>query len=116
MRSLSSRVHSLMLAIILLSSISILAQQATRPPEPAWRFRRAPDRERVAVMYGGATEPRQGKPEAIAREFLAANASRFGLRRDLGDLKTVIDRTTLGGATVELQQMVGSLPVANGRV
>ena len=106
----------LVLTLILFGSIDILAQQATRSAEPAWRVRRAPDRERIVVMYGSATEPREGKPEGIARDFLAANASRFGLRRDLSDLKTVIDRTTLGGATVELQQMVGSLPVANGRV
>ncbi len=81
-----------------------------------WVVRWSPERDRVVALLGRTTTSYPGKPANAAREFLSENAALFGLRADLSDLNLLVEKTHLGGASVELQQIHQSRPVENGRL
>ncbi len=93
-----------------------LTQQFLRKHGPGWKVRLSEDHARIASVVGLGTRPYGDKPEAAARSFLTENAALFGLKADLGDLRVLSAVASKVSGHVEFQQIVGGLPVENGRV
>lgn len=81
-----------------------------------WVVRWSESGDRAVALIGRTRSGYPGKPEAAARAFLSENATLLGLRPQLDDLQLLQERTHLGGASVELQQVYQSRPVENGRL
>jgi|GEM_PF-2075726 len=82
-----------------------------------WSVRWSADGARVVSLVGkGTARAYRGQPGEAARQFLGQWSGLFGLRPELDDLTTIDERSHLGGASVELQQVAEGLRVENGRV
>jgi len=64
------------------------------------------------VMMGFHTGPSSDTPENVARTFVAANSTLFGV--DPTSLKLVDQKEAMGGYMVKFQQHVGGVNVVNG--
>ncbi len=64
------------------------------------------------VMMGFHTAPSNDTPENVARSFVAANSTLFGI--DPGMLVLTDQKEALGGYLVKFKQQVGSVEVVNG--
>jgi Fungalysin/Thermolysin Propeptide Motif len=78
--------------------------------------RLSPDSRRIESVVGFGTRSYGEKPELAARSFLTENASLFGLKPDLGDLRVLSTIQTKSSGHVEFQQILNGLPVENARI
>jgi M6 family metalloprotease-like protein len=95
---------------------SAVAQEFLRKAGPGWKVRMSADNRRIESVVGFGTRSYGDKPEAAARSFLTENASLFGLKADLSDLRVLSTVQTNSSGHVEFQQLVAGLPVENARV
>ena len=93
-----------------------LVQQFTRNHGAGWTVRLTEDGKRITAVIGLGSRSYGEQPEAAARAFLMEDATLFGLRRDLADLRVLSKHASGSGGHVEFQQVVNGLPVDNGRV
>lgn len=81
-----------------------------------WIVKLSADGQRVESILGRGTQVYPGQPAEAARQFLRDNARFFQLKEDLSDLNLTFEKTSLGGGSVEFQQIYSSLPVENAHV
>lgn len=95
---------------------STVTQEFLRKAGPGWRVRLSADNRRIESVVGFGTRSYGDQPELAARNFLTENASLFGLKPDLSDMRVLSAIQSKVSGHVEFQQIVNGLPLENAKV